>query len=184
MLINILIVFKPLKKTKNYEEVRKVKKLVLVAGAPGVGKTTLCKQLIKSIDGCAWLDSDWCWMIHPWIPKTAEQKKYTEDSFSRILRGYLENESIHTVLFSWVMHSTWMFDLITEPLSDLTFDIREIAIVCDKEQHIERMKLDGRRNEQANFPESMDNYYKLGANIIDVSSLSFNEAVKSAVNFI
>ncbi|SKC81962.1 AAA family ATPase [Maledivibacter halophilus] len=161
-----------------------MKKFILVTGAPGVGKTTLCKELFKSINGCAWLDSDWCWMIHPWIPKTTEQKKYVEGSFLRVLRGYLENEDIHTVLFSWVMNSMWMFDLITEPLSDLTLDIRKIALVCAKEQHMKRMKLDGRRDEQANFPDSMDNYYKLGASIIDVTSLSKNEAAKIALNII
>lgn len=66
-----------------------MKKLVLISGAPGVGKTTLCSHLFKEIQGCAWLDSDWCWMINPWKAKTKEQKKYVEDTFTRILRGYL-----------------------------------------------------------------------------------------------
>jgi len=47
-----------------------MKKLVLISGAAGVGKTTLCRYLFKEIKGCAWLDSDWCWMINPWEPKT------------------------------------------------------------------------------------------------------------------
>jgi adenylate kinase family enzyme len=161
-----------------------LKKLILVTGAPGIGKSTLCKELFKSINGCAWLDSDWCWMINPWISKTPDQKKHVEGTFSRILRGYLENEEIHTVLFSWVMSSIWMFDLITEPLSDLTFDTHKIAIICDKEKHIERMKLDGRRDEQVNSPDSMDKYLKLGVNIIDTTSLSINEAAKIALNII
>lgn len=161
-----------------------MKKLILISGAPGVGKTTLCKELFKSVNGCAWLDSDWCWMINPWIPKTAEEKRYVEDIFLRILRGYLGNRDIHTVLFSWVLSSTWMFDLITEPLSDLKLDIRKIALVCDKEQHIQRMKSAGRRAEQANFPDSMDKYYKLGANIIDTTSLSKDETVKIAFKII
>lgn len=161
-----------------------MKKLILVAGAPGVGKSTLCRELFKSINGCAWLDSDWCWMINPWISKTAEQKRYVEGSFLRILRGYLENKNIDIVLFSWVMSRAWMFDLITEPLSDLTLDIRKIALVCDREQHIERMKLDGRRDEQANFPEPMDDYHKLGASIIDTTLLSKDETVKIALDII
>jgi len=109
-----------------------MKKLVLITGAPSVGKTTICKELFKTIEGCAWLDSDWCWMINPWVPKTAEQKRYVEGSFLRIIRGYLESKHVSIVLFSWVMSSTWMFDLITEPLSDLEIDICKIALVCDK----------------------------------------------------
>jgi len=47
-----------------------MKKLVLITGAAGVGKTTLCRHLFKEIESCAWLDSDWCWMINPWKDKT------------------------------------------------------------------------------------------------------------------
>lgn len=161
-----------------------MKKLILVTGAPGVGKSTLCKELFCSINGCAWLDSDWCWMINPWIPKTSEEKIFVEGSFSRILRGYLENNDIHTVLFSWVMSSTSMFDLITKPLSNMSLDIRKIALICDKDQYIERMKSDGRRDDQINFPYPIDNFYKLGASIIDTSTLSKLETVKIALNII
>ena len=161
-----------------------MKKLILISGAPGIGKTTVCKEMFKSINGCAWLDSDWCWMINPWVSKTAEQKKYVEDTFVRILRGYLENDNINTVLFSWVMSSPWMFDLITKPLSDLTLDIRKITLICDKKKHIERMKLDGRREEQANFPDSMDKYYNLGAKIIDTTNIPINEVVKNVLRII
>lgn len=59
------------------------------------------------------------------------------------------------------MSSPWMFDLISQPLSDLNLDIRKITLVCDKTKYIERMKLDCRREEQVNLPDSMDEYYNL-----------------------
>lgn len=77
-----------------------------------------------------------------------------------------------------------MFDLVTEPLSDLAFDTLKIAIICDKEKHIERMIIDGRRSEQANTPDFTDKYLKLGANIIDTTSLTINEEVRIALNII
>lgn len=156
----------------------KMKKLVLITGAPGVGKTMLCSHLFKTIEGCAWLDSGWCWMINPWKSKTPDQKKYVEDTFSRILLGYFVNKNINTVLFSWVMSSSWMFDLITEPLSDIEFRLYKIALVCDKDAHIERMQKDERREEQANSPDSMEPYYQLGAEVIDVSSMSVADTVQ------
>ncbi len=33
----------------------------------GVGKTTVCRELLRTLDKCVWLDGDWCWMQDPWI---------------------------------------------------------------------------------------------------------------------
>jgi adenylate kinase family enzyme len=158
-----------------------MKKLVLISGAPGVGKTTLCSHLFKEIQGCAWLDSDWCWMINPWKAKTKEQKKYVEDTFTRILRGYLNNEDINTVLFSWVMSSPRMFGIITEALVDIKFDLYKIALVCDRDAHIKRMRLDKLRNEQVELPDSMEPYYHLGAEVIDVSTTPIEDVVQRVI---
>jgi adenylate kinase family enzyme len=43
------------------------KKLVIVNGAMGVGKTTTCKELSKKLQNSVWLDGDWCWMINPFV---------------------------------------------------------------------------------------------------------------------
>jgi hypothetical protein len=43
-----------------------------------VRKTTLCSYSSEEIDGCAWLDSDLCWMINSWKSKTEEQKDVCE----------------------------------------------------------------------------------------------------------
>ena len=40
------------------------KKLFIVNGAMGVGKTTTCKELSKKLQD---LDGDWCWMINPFV---------------------------------------------------------------------------------------------------------------------
>jgi len=62
-----------------------MKKLIMVAGPAGVGKTTVCQRLFKTIDGCAWLDADWCWMVNPYPGKTDKQKRYAEKAFGYIL---------------------------------------------------------------------------------------------------
>lgn len=161
-----------------------MKKLVIITGPPGVGKTTICRNLFKSINKSAWLDADWCWMINPWIPKNQEQKKYVEDTFSRILRGYLENENIDIVLFTWVIHENSMFDLITEPLNDLEMELVKIALVSDRESHVNRLKKDGRREEQILSKHCMSKYKKLKAVVIDTSNLTVNKICKKVVEVI
>ena len=41
------------------------KKFIMIGGPMGIGKTTVCEKLYQEIDRCAWLDGDWCWMMHP-----------------------------------------------------------------------------------------------------------------------
>ncbi|MGE5579265.1 MAG: AAA family ATPase [Bacillota bacterium] len=153
-----------------------MKKLVMVTGAPGVGKTAVCRELFSRIEGCAWLDSDWCWMINPWSPKTTEQKRYVEGTFERILKGYLENDAIHVVLFSWVMTSQHMFDLITDRLTEFSLEVFRVALVCDAEQHKRRMMLDARPAHHLDSAGHMASYYDLHAEVLDVSSITPREA--------
>jgi adenylate kinase family enzyme len=88
-----------------------MKKLVMIAGPGGVGKTTICRKLFKAINGCAWLDGDWCWMVNPYPGKTDEQKAYSLGSFGRILDGYFHDENTRIVLFSWLIQ--WDLCLIS-----------------------------------------------------------------------
>ena len=42
-----------------------MKKLYLIGGTMGVGKTTICQELKKNLDCSVFLDGDWCWNSHP-----------------------------------------------------------------------------------------------------------------------
>jgi adenylate kinase family enzyme len=44
------------------------KKLILIGGTMGVGKTTLGQYLVEQrLDHAVFLDGDWCWYMHPWV---------------------------------------------------------------------------------------------------------------------
>jgi tRNA uridine 5-carbamoylmethylation protein Kti12 len=161
-----------------------LKKLVLITGAPGVGKTTVCKELFSMIDGCAWLDSDWCYMVNPWHSKTKEQQKYIEDTYGRILRSYFTDTATSTIIFSWVMHSPFMFDIIINQLDGMEFKLYKIALICDMKSHIYRKTKDGRRTEQIENQDSMEPYFNLGATIVDVSTISAKDAAYQIVELL
>ena len=42
-----------------------MKKLILIIGPNGVGKTTTAKILLQKLSKCAYVDADWCRAINP-----------------------------------------------------------------------------------------------------------------------
>jgi adenylate kinase family enzyme len=157
----------------------------MITGPAGIGKTTVCKELFKRINGCAWLDGDWCWMVNPYPGKTPEQKKYVEKAFGYIINGYFDDTNTKVILFSWLMHSKFMFDLITEQIVDKDYELIKIALVCsDKNIYIERMRNDRRREEQIKEADDMKLYHQLNTNMIDVAYLSVDDITEKIMKLI
>ncbi len=75
------------------------KKLIIVNGAMGVGKTTTCKELNKSLQNSVLLDGDWCWMMNPFVVNE-ENKKMVIDNITYLLRGFIRNSTIEYVIFT------------------------------------------------------------------------------------
>ena len=42
-----------------------IKKLYMIGGTMGVGKTTVCQQLKRDLQNSVFLDGDWCWDASP-----------------------------------------------------------------------------------------------------------------------
>ena len=170
------------------KEVRRLldkKKFVMVTGPAGIGKTTVCKEIFKRINGCAWLDGDWCWMVNPYPGKTTEQKKYVERAFGYILNGYFHDINTKIILFSWLMHSDFMFDLITDQIADKDFELIKVALVCsDKNAYIDRMREDKRSEAQIEEADNIKRFYQLNANIIDVADLSVGGTAERIIELI
>ena len=40
------------------------KQLILVGGAMGVGKSAVCRELLRQLTPGVWLDGDWCWNMN------------------------------------------------------------------------------------------------------------------------
>ena len=116
---------------------------------------------------------------NPYPGKTSEQKKYTESAFGYILNGYFDDDNTKIILFCWLMHSDFMFDIVTSHLKEKNYELVKIALICrDKEVYIERKKRDGRRDEQITETVDMQRFIQLNADIIDVAHMSISEVVE------
>ena len=75
----------------------------------GVGKTAVCRHLYQALPDCAWLDGDWCWMMHPFVVNE-ENKAMVLHNITALLRSFLSNSSLKTILFDWVLHEQSIWD--------------------------------------------------------------------------
>ena len=103
--------------------------LVLLAGAPGVGKSTVARILLDRLDGCAWLDGDDLWRMDP-VRVDETTTAMVEDNAAHVLGNFLRSGSRH-VLFSWVMHRQ---DIIDRIIAGIGIDARIRTIILSTDE--------------------------------------------------
>lgn len=159
-----------------------MKKLILIGGPMGVGKTAVSKKLCKTLDHCVFLDGDWCWDMHPFIVDE-ETKKMVMNNIVYQLNQFLLCSSIHYVVFCWVMHEQ---SLIEEIINRIESDceVYSFSLVCTKEELTKRIQKDidlGIRQQDVlnRSIERLEMYQHLQTIKVDTSMLSIDEVVCS-----
>lgn len=164
------------------------KKLIIINGTMGVGKSAACKELNKRLENSVWLDGDWCWMINPFVVSD-ENKEMVIDNITHLLKNYLRNSTLEYVIFNWVIHIENIFNNIIEPLKGLNFEIIKITLTCSEEVLKERILNDVKLNlrDEDCFNRSVQRlqmYKKMSTEKIDTSNLSIMETVDKIIKLI
>jgi len=120
-----------------------VKKLYLIGGTMGVGKTTVSKQLKLELDRSVFLDGDWCWDAHP-FQVTDETKTMVIDNITHLLNNFLICTAYENVIFCWVMDHQSIIDSIVGRLESFCGQILPISLVCSEDALTERIRRDVR----------------------------------------
>jgi cytidylate kinase len=157
------------------------KRLIMINGTMGVGKSTTCKELNKALDKSVWLDGDWCWMMNPFIVND-ENKKMVEDNIIYLLRSFLTNSSYEYVIFSWVIHTEEIFDMLLKRINDLEYDLFKITLICSEESLKDRILKDIKNNlrESSTLKKGVERlplYKNLDTIKIDTSETSISEVI-------
>lgn len=159
-------------------KVHSMKKLIVINGTMGVGKTTICKELYKSLDNAVWLDGDWCWMMNPWIVNE-ENIRMVENNITYLLRSFLTNSTFDYVIFNWVLHREGILDGLLDRLSDLDFQVEKVTLTCSEVALRQRMEHDNRSTEQiALSVERLRLYENMDTSIIDTTEMPIEEIVR------
>ena len=80
-----------------------MKKLVLIIGPNGVGKTSTAEKLLQKLSKSAYVDADWCRAINP-FPFTDATKYTVIENIYSLLKNYFLCEDIETVIFPYGFH--------------------------------------------------------------------------------
>ena len=115
------------------------KQLILVGGAMGVGKSAVCRELLRQLTPGVWLDGDWCWNMNPFVV-SEENKRMVLSNITHLLRAYLNNSSYRYVLFCWVMDQPLLFEAVLGPLRDIPFTLHSFSLVCTEQALRERLE--------------------------------------------
>lgn len=109
-----------------------MKKLYLVGGAMGIGKTTVCQLLKEKLDKAVFLDGDWCWDSNPFIV-TQETKTMVLDNICYLLNNFVLCSAYENIIFCWVMHEQSIIDELLTRLNLKECDVKVISLVCTPE---------------------------------------------------
>ena len=164
------------------KEAQKMKKLYLIGGTMGVGKTTVCQILKQKLEQAVFLDGDWCWDAHP-FQVNEETKAMVMDNICYLLNNFLSCSAYRNIIFCWVMHEQSIVDSILSRLCLEDCEVKNVSLICSREALSRRLEKDIRAGirQRDVLERSVDRlklYRTLNTVKVDVSEISVEEAAE------
>ena len=156
-------------------------KVIILSGPMGVGKTTVGKYIADHHPGTAFIDGDWCLDIHPFVGNQ-ETKAMAVDNILHMIGKYQKCSVCNMVVLVWLMDEPWVIQKITQGLSAMQAEVKNMTLVCSRESLIRRWKDDHncewRTDEWLNVSlKSLPGFASM-ENIIDTSDLSVEQVAE------
>ncbi|WP_297638428.1 AAA family ATPase [uncultured Clostridium sp.] len=117
------------------------KKLIIINGVMGVGKTTISKMLYKELENSFWLDGDNCWMMNPFRVND-ENKNMVLNNIGYMINNFIKNSTSKYIVFNWVIHTDEIMNDILQQINIENVDVYKITLMCSKEELISRIEKD------------------------------------------
>ncbi len=165
-----------------------MKKLIVVNGTMGVGKTSVSKWLYHSLENSFWLDGDTCWYMNPFVVSD-ENKRMVIENICFILNNFIKNSMSEYIVFNWVIQTDEIMNLVLSNLNTENTEVYKITLMCSEEQLIERIAKDirdGVRNSDS-IQRSLDNlklYERMDTLKVNTDNKSIENIVKEIIKII
>lgn len=158
-----------------------MKKIYIIGGTIGVGKTTVSKELKNRLHKCVFLDGDWCWDMNPFVVND-ETKVMVMDNICYVLNNFIHCSVYENIIFCWVLHEQGIIDSILSKLDIQNLIIINISLLCKEKALRERIQKDIDNQLRSNDVlersiERIHLYDKLNTIKIDVSEKTVTDTV-------
>lgn len=121
-------------------------KLIIINGAPGVGKLTIGNLLFSRLQNSAFLDGDDVWRINP-FEVTDITRNIVERNIAFVLRNYIKANYEYVILV-WVLHQQSIIDRLLSKLDNLRFKVYIFTLTCDEETLLKRRRQQGKEGRE------------------------------------
>ncbi|MCD8075567.1 MAG: AAA family ATPase [Lachnospiraceae bacterium] len=118
-----------------------MKKVYLIGGTMGVGKTAVCQKLKMELTDCVFLDGDWCWDSDP-FQVNKETKEMVRKNICFLLNQFIHCSVYQNIIFCWVMHEQEIIDSILNELDRTDCEIKTLSLLCSEQALRERLHND------------------------------------------
>lgn len=118
-----------------------MKRLLLIGGPMGVGKSVVCAELMSRLQPGVYLDGDWCWNMYP-FSVTQETAAMVMDNVCAVLGRFLACPELDNVVFGWVMHRQEIIDAICARLPLEGVQVYRMSLVASQQVLRDRLVRD------------------------------------------
>lgn len=115
-----------------------MKRLFLIGGPMGVGKTAVSRSLKARLPNAVFLDGDWCWDASP-FQVTDETKAMVMDNICHLLGNFIRCTAYENVIFCWVMHEQGIIDEILRKTDVRGCSVKVVSLLASEKALTERI---------------------------------------------
>lgn len=114
--------------------------LIFIGGPPGVGKTSVAKELCLRLLNSVWIEGDDLWRMNPFIlnERTIDM---VERNIACLLRSFLRSGFSYIVL-TWVLHRNEIVRSLLDRIKDHDFDFHHYTLMCAEDTLMARLAKD------------------------------------------
>lgn len=165
-----------------------MKKLIIIKGTMGSGKTAVSLSLQKALTPSVFLDGDWCWSMNPFVVND-NTKIMVVDNITFLLNNFIKCEQYKYIIFCWVMHEKAISDSIIDKLNLLNVELSIISLRINKDELTKRITKDIKDNkrDKESLNRSLDRLKAFDyseSHVIDVDNKSVEDITKEITKIV